>query len=271
MDRRLTPANDRAALESLRGVIAAPRYVPGDAARLAVPMADLCRTPGGARERQLLLGAAVTVIDRHMGWAFVQNGTDGYCGYLPGTALGEPRAPTHRVSAAATHLYAAARVQARDIANLSFGAEVTVTGSTETFAETPDGFIPAPHVRPLDNPFDDPVTVARLFLGTPYLWGGNSRAGIDCSGLVQTALLACGHACPADSDLQRDLGTGLPPGTRFRRNDLLFWEGHVALVADDAQIIHASGHVMATVLEKTDAAIARIDATGNPVIAHRRL
>ncbi len=271
MDRRLTPANGRAALESLRGTVAAPRYVPGEAACVATPLADLCRAPDGPRDRQVLFGDAVTVIDRDAGWAFVQAAKDGYCGYLPETALGAARAATHWVSAPSSHLYPEARVQAHQTAALPFGARLTVTGTQGAFAETPEGFVPLAHLRPADAPMTDPVAVAALFLGTPYLWGGNSRAGIDCSGLVQAALLACGLPCPGDSDLQAGLGTELPEGADLRAGDLLFWKGHAAMVADPLRILHATGHAMATVYEDTGAAIARIALAGFPVLARRRL
>jgi cell wall-associated NlpC family hydrolase len=271
MDARLTPANARAALDSLRGRVVAPRYVPGEGARLAVPLADLCRSPGGARERQLLFGDAVTVIDRHAGWCFVQAAKDGYCGYLPEAAVAPPRQPTHRVAAPASHLYPEPRVQVRETAALPFAARLTVTGETGAFAETPEGFVPACHLRPVGERDADPVAVAALFLGTPYLWGGNSRAGIDCSGLVQAALLACGIACPGDSDLQEGLGAELAPDRALCPGDLLFWAGHVAIVADPRRILHATGHAMAAVYEETDAAIARIAAAGYPLKARRRL
>jgi cell wall-associated NlpC family hydrolase len=271
MDPRLTPANSRAALEILRGTVEAPIFTKGEAARVAVPLADLCRAPHGPRERQLLLGDALTVIDRHKGWAFVQAAKDGYCGYLPEAAVGPPQAPTHWVSVPASHLYPEPRVQARERAALPFGARLTVTALGGAFAETPEGFVPLAHLRPADAPLSDPVAVATLFLGTPYLWGGNSRAGIDCSGLVQAALLACGIACPGDSDLQESLGQELPEGADLRAGDLLFWKGHVALVADSTRILHATGHFMATVFEETGPAIARIAAQGTPVIARRRL
>ncbi len=270
-DRRNTPANERAALGTLPGIVDAPLYVAGDAARIAVPLADLCRAPSGARDRQLLLGDLVTVIERQDRWAFVQAGKDGYCGYLSATCLAPARAATHWVAAAATHLYPEARVQAHEIAALSFGSLLTVTGQTERFAETPDGFVPATHLRPVDHLMTDPVAVAELFLGTPYLWGGNSRAGIDCSGLVQASHLACGIACPGDSDLQaQSVGAALDPEAPLQRGDLIFWQGHVAILVDDHRVIHANGHAMATAYEGTTATIARIAAAGYPVQIRRR-
>ncbi len=270
-DRRLTPANARAALDSLRGMVEAPRYVAGEAARIVVPLVDLDRAPGGPRDRQLLLGDTVTVIDRHEGWAFVQAVKDGYCGYLPETALGVAQAPTHRVIAPATHLYPQPKVQAQELCGLSFGSLLTVTGTAERFAETLDGFVPHQHLRAVDDPLTAPVAVATLFLGTPYLWGGNSRAGIDCSGLVQAALLACGKDCPGDSDLQaRSVGQALQPDDALLPGDLIFWTGHVAMVADADRIIHATGHRMAVVFEDRAEAIVRIAAAGQPVLARRR-
>jgi cell wall-associated NlpC family hydrolase len=270
-DRRLTPANARAALDSLRGAVEAPRYVTGEAARVSVPLVDLNRAPGGPRDRQLLLGDGVTVIDRHQGWAFVQARKDGYCGYVPETALGAAQVPTHRVIAPTTHLYPVPKVQTRELCALSFGSLLAVTGTAERFAETTDGFVPHQHLRALADPLDDPVAAATLFLGTPYLWGGNSRAGIDCSGLVQAALLACGKDCPGDSDLQaQSVGRALRPDDALLPGDLIFWAGHVAMVADAERIIHATGHRMAVVFEDTEAAVARIAAAGQPVLARRR-
>lgn len=272
MDRRLTPANPRAALASLRGRVDAEHFVTGEAAGVAVPLADLLAAPEGARDRQLLLGDAVTVIDRHGGWAFVQAAKDGYCGYLPEPALGPDVTPTHWVAVPASHAYSGPKVQAPEVMALSIGARLVVTGASGSFAETPQGFVPLVHLRRLGDWHHDPAAVAESLLGTPYLWGGNSRAGMDCSGLVQLAFHACGLPCPGDSDMQQSLGHALPEHAPLRRGDLLFWKGHVALALDHDRLIHANGHSMSVTIEDAEACIARIAAQGGgPVTARRRL
>jgi cell wall-associated NlpC family hydrolase len=273
VDRRLTPFSGRIALMSMRGRIDAD-LTAGEAGQVTVPLADLLAAPGGARDRQVLLGEAATVIDRDRGHAFVQMAKDGYCGWLEESAVKVPpaTAPTHWVSAPATHLYPEPKVQARERMALSLGARVQVTELIGTWAETPLGFVPASHIRPLGIWADDPVAVAETLIASPYLWGGNSRSGLDCSGLVQLSLHAAGLACPGDSDLQQSLGDAIGDGEVLRRGDLLFWKGHVALATAADRLIHANGHSMSVVIEDTAAAIARIAAQGGgPVVARRRL
>lgn len=271
MDRRSTPFSGRIAHVSLKGQIDAP-LTEGEAAQVLVPLVDLLTRPDGARERQLLLGAKVTVIDRDQGHAYLMTTRDGYCGWVPEAAVGQGPKPTHWVHTPATHLYSGPKVQARETASLSLGAHVCVTGQTGSWAETPMGFVPACHLSPLGTHAPDPVTVAESLLGTPYLWGGNSRAGLDCSGLVQISLHASGRDCPGDSDQQMVVGQELPVGDPLRRGDLVFWDGHVAIVVDGNRIIHANGHTMSVAYEDTGAAIARIAAAGGgPVTARRRL
>ncbi|WP_149141851.1 C40 family peptidase [Gemmobacter caeruleus] len=270
MDRRLTPANDRAALDHLRGQVDAPRFVPGEAASVAVPLADLLKAPGGARDRQLIWGEAVTVIDRHEGWAFLRAEKDGYCGYLPEGDLGPHQTVTHWVASPGTHLYDGPKVQHRAIARLYLGARLRVTGWVGAWAETSMGFVPAGHLRAIGDTLDDPAAVAQGLLGTPYLWGGNSRAGIDCSGLAQVAFLACGLGLPGDSDLQSGCGSAIAEGAPLCRNDLLFWKGHVAIALSPDRMIHATGAFMAVVEEGIEPAIARILAAGDGPVTHRR-
>jgi cell wall-associated NlpC family hydrolase len=270
-DPRLTPANDRAALESLRGKVDAPRFTVGEAAQVILPSADLL-TRTGARDRQLFLGDGFTVVDRHDGMAFGQSTKDGHCGYLSEAALGAVEAATHWVAAPGTHLYPEPRIQAREIGALPMGARVTVEGQNGSFSQTTLGFVPTPHLRKLGDWHKDPVAVAQTFLGTPYLWGGNTRAGIDCSGLAQIAYRACGHDLPSDSDLQMGAGKPVSEKAALKRGDLIFWKGHVALAMNADHIIHATAAFMAVVVEPLRSAVARIkDQGAGPVLARRRI
>jgi cell wall-associated NlpC family hydrolase len=271
MDRRLTPFSGRLALECLRGRIEAPGFTSGQAGQLVVPLADLLDAPQGRRERQLLLGDPLVVIDHRDGHAFVQSGKDGYCGWLTQSAVGAPVPISHWVAVPASHLYSAAKVQAPEIAALSLGARLQVLAVDDKFAKTSAGYVPFAHLRPWGDWYGDPVAVAEGLLAVAYLWGGNSHAGIDCSGLVQAAFRACGLDCPADSDLQQALGIEIGADQPLQRGDLLFWRGHVAMVVDGQRLIHANGHHMAVQYEGIGPCIARIaDQGGGPVTARRR-
>lgn len=272
-DRRLTPANGHVAHVSLLGLVTADRFVTGDRARVTASLADLLTRPDGPRDRQVLHGDRLLVLERREGHAFVQAEKDGFCGYVALGALGPDWAATHIIAAPASHLYSEPNLKRPEVGTLSFGAKIAVTARHGRFAATATGhFVPEQHLRPVDLPFTDPVEVAMLFLGSPYLWGGNSRSGLDCSGLVQAALLACGIACPGDSDLQwASVGARLAEGTPPRRGDLLFWPGHVAMAADATTMIHANAFRMAVTLEGIAEAIARIDAAGDgPMLGIRR-
>ena len=246
----------------LRGTVEAPRYAEGVVRRLAKPVSDLCASPDGPRDRQLLRGEAVTVYDDHAGWSFVQ-AEDGYVGYVASARLAELAPPTHRVATFATHAYRDDDLKSAEVAALPFGARVRVSDERRTFYETDAGLVPKPHLRPLDRPFTDPATIAQLHYNVPYLWGGNSTRGIDCSGLVSAAFRACGIDCPADSDVQRaGLGDVLPPGAALTRGDLVFWPGHVGMMVDAETLLHANAHHMAVRYEPLATAVARIAAQG---------
>ncbi|MCB1396961.1 MAG: C40 family peptidase [Rhodobacter sp.] len=269
-DRRFLRAAEGVAHDSLRGTLTNHRFTAGDWRRVAAPLADLWVRPGGARDRQLIAGTRVCVLLERDGWAFGFDADDGYCGWLDPTRLAEDAPVTHFVCTPGTHLYPAADFKQPEVATLPLNARVQVIGHDGTFAVTPQGWVPAGHLRALDDPLSDPVAVARGLMGTPYLWGGNSRDGIDCSGLVQAARRACGLPCPPDGDVQCAMaGLDVEPG-RERAGDLIFWKGHVGMVAEPGRLIHANATHMAVAEEDLAGAIARIAAKGDTVIRRLR-
>jgi cell wall-associated NlpC family hydrolase len=232
-------------------------------ARIIAPVVDLCRHPDGPRDRQLIFGETVKIVNVSDDWRLIQADKDGYCGYVPFAALGKVQDATHKVTAPATHVYDAPSMKSPDRLMLSFGSQVTALAETAGFIETDVGHIPRQHLHRLPVTAKDPAAIAALFIGSPYLWGGNSRSGIDCSGLVQAALLACGIPCPGDSDQQKTLGVPLNDPDSLRRNDLIFWKGHVAIVTAPDQIIHANAGYMSTVYEPLADALIRIETQGD--------
>jgi cell wall-associated NlpC family hydrolase len=282
-DRRLVPARPDLAAAHLRGAVEADRYVEGERCRVSAALADVRPEPRSdcSIDTQVLAGETVMVYDRAEGYAWVQLNRDGYVGWLPEAAIGpaEPE-PTHLVTALRTLVFPGPDLKLPMIAHLPQGARVTVRDVAERrgsqYALLADGTATVMrHLAPIDAPpAPDFVSVAEAYIGTPYLWGGRSSLGIDCSGLVQTALMMAGISAPRDTDMQ-EASTGEvvrdPDLDALRRGDLVFWSGHVAMVADPDRLLHATGHFMATVEEPLAAAIARIAAAGYPVTSVRRL
>jgi cell wall-associated NlpC family hydrolase len=277
-DRRLVAARPEIAAEHLRGAVEAARFVSGVARRVIETAAPLRREPNPDAEldTEAIYGEAVMVYDEIEGWAWGQLRRDGYVGWLPAHALGEPLEPTHRVSAVRSFVYPTASIKRPNLMALTMGSEVRVTGEAGLFdALASGGFVFARHLAPIDSIESDPVAVAEQFLGAPYLWGGKTSLGLDCSALVQTALLACGMACPRDTDMQeREVGMPVALGpdlSGLRRGDLLFWPGHVAMARDGETMIHANGHSMTVRIEGVHEALARIAATGDALRTVKRI
>lgn len=276
LDPRLTPARPDLAAKHLEGLVAAQRFVAGEERRVVVPVAPLKRRPAGDAplETEALFGEAVEVFDTDAeGWSWVQLRKDGYVGYMPAEALGSPgMAPSHKVAALRTFLFPGPDIKLPPRDALVIGSQVAVRELRGAFAVTSDGFLPAVHLAALEAQEADFVEVAARFLGVPYLWGGRSSLGIDCSGLVQSALAATGIPAPRDSDMQEQgLGEAVPVDAPVKRGDLLFWPGHVAIAEDAETLLHANAFHMAVAREPRAGALARIADAGLALRGIRRL
>jgi len=266
LDRRLHAYRPDLADARLKGQVEAARFVDGDIHEVIHDNAPLRREPrhDAALDTEALYGERVRVyeIDEE-GWAWGQIEGDGYVGYLPAAALVRAGLPaTHTVTSLRTHGFPGPDIKLPPFVALPLGSRVAVTGEDGAFAGTAAGlYVPLRPGAPLPPHEADYIAVAERFVGTPYLWGGQSSLGIDCSGLVQIAFNATGHACPRDSDMQCDeLGATLPEGAALARGDLVFWKGHVGIMLDAEQLLHSNGHHMATVIEPLARARDRIAA-----------
>ena len=279
-DPRLTPARPDLAAASLRGQVEAERFVEGVPRTVLAPVADLRRHPraDASLDTQALCGAALTLFDEREGWSWVQLAADGYVGYVPSDAIGAAGpAPTHRVTANRTFVYPAADMKTAVLAALPLGGAVAVAGSEGAYARLADGgFVTAAHLAPLSSVAEDFVAVAERLLHVPYLWGGRSPLGIDCSGLVQLSLACSGQAVPRDTPRQEE-AIGRPIAMAedlagLRRGDLVFWSGHVGIMWDATTLLHANAHHMAVASEPLRQAVERIlSGSRSPITSLRRI
>jgi cell wall-associated NlpC family hydrolase len=276
LDPRVNPFRPEIAAKHLQGQVEAKRFVDGTLHQVVVPDAAIRREPNheARLETEALLGDRFTVYEfGDEGWAWGQLQSDGYVGFIAAGALGRVGAtPTHKVAVRLTIGFPGPDIKLPPIAALPFGARIAVTRQDERFVVTESGLhLPSRHVAPVTAKERDFVAVAEQFLGAPYLWGGKTGDGIDCSGLVQVALQAAGIACPRDSDMQ-EMAPGKPVSrAEMRRGDLVFWKGHVAIARDPDTLLHANAHHMAVATELADEAIARIKAAGSTVTSIKRV
>lgn len=258
---------------ALAGTLFAPHYA-APMPRMASVAAMMRRSAGHQAEAvsQILPGEIFAALDVAGGWAWGYSLHDHYVGYVPAAALGDLVEPTHRVTAREALIFAGPSIKSPAIGTLPYGARI-MGAMGDVFLECDGGFVHGRHVAPIAELAADPVAVAEAFVGMPYLWGGRGADGVDCSGLVQAALAACGIAAPRDTDMQREtLGDALPEEARLRRGDIISFPGHVGLMADDTNLLHANAHWMSVVIEPLAEVVARLQPNHDrPIIGRRRL
>jgi cell wall-associated NlpC family hydrolase len=275
-DRRITAARPDLAAAHLKGIIAAERYREGRIKQVVHAAAPLRSEPSteAMLETEVLYGEIFTVYELKNGWVWGQAALDSHVGYAPADAFGDvSTAPTHRVTARATPLLTAPDVKQPSRTILPMNAKLHVVEPGERFSRVGCGLhVFSAHIAPLESRAPDWIAVAETFVGAPYVWGGKTYAGIDCSGLIQTALEAAGIAAPRDTDLMENaLGESIALDAQLQRGDLIFWKGHMGAMLDEARLIHASAYAMQVVIEGFATARARIFADNLPVRTVKRL
>ncbi|WP_068083307.1 NlpC/P60 family protein [Polycladidibacter stylochi] len=269
-DRRLHPIKSDLAAQSYKDKVERPSYALPSLKQINTELVDLRQSPDVTTgiDTQLIYGEQIDIYEQtNDGWSWGQSKEDGYVGWLPTAALAAPSTPSHKVCTLRSYVYPLADLKSPVNRLLSMGAKVTVIGYETTrglnYAKlSTGGFMVASHLARCDEYVTDWVATAEKLLGTPYLWGGRSAIGLDCSGLVQLSAATAGYQLQRDADMQEatagnHLGN-LEAKSQLQRGDLLFWKGHVAIMSDSNTIIHANGHTMTVAYENLDAALNRI-------------
>jgi cell wall-associated NlpC family hydrolase len=263
-DPRITPFKSDMAASYLKGQVDAKHYSEGTLMEVVCPVLDMLQSPFSDKGliTQALFGETMIIYDRQHDWCWGQLVTDGYVGWVRAAGLKLHRQGPDaqaRVNVVRSFVYPTPSIKTVPLCVLSFGARVQCVQCGETVpakgtslpmcAVAPRGFMIADHLKDTDKPVADWVALAELFLNVPYLWGGRSSVGLDCSALVQLSLATTGLIVPRDSDMQeRELGESLPlisvEKKALKRGDLVFWKGHVAIMQDEKTCLHANAITM---------------------------
>lgn len=277
LDPLLHPFRADLAADHLEGKVEAARFAPARRMQVSASSAPVHEAPRGDAQMisEALHGELVDIYDEAEGWAWGQLCGDGYVGYLSAAALSSDCAdPTHKVIVPRTFVYWKPDIKSVPAGSITLEARLAVVAEEGDFLRTQSGsYVFSAHIAEASAVAPDHVAVAQSLVGTPYLWGGKSVGGIDCSGLVQIACRAAGIEALRDSYMQRDtLGTALETTdlSGLRRGDIVFWQGHVGIMADPDTLLHATAHTMTTGTEPLAQAVQRIADGGAPVLRIRR-
>lgn len=276
IDRRRFPSNGRVAHDSLKDKVEGVSFVSGLEKQIIEPVVGLHKEPNGPMDRQLVYGDRFLELDQdhNTGFSFGQMLSDQYVGYVKTHALGNIGPTTHKVRALNAHIYPKANIKTVPVMTIPLGAKLNVMDNENGFVQlSSGGFVPVQAVTLIADYEHDPIDVAKKFLNVAYLWGGDSYCGIDCSGLIQAAFSGCGIFSPRDSDMQeKELGSLLPDDAVLQTNDLVFWPGHVGMMIDAQNIIHANAHHMRVTIEPLTKVSNRIlKAEGKKISSIKRI
>jgi hypothetical protein len=269
-DKRITPFKDGLTDQAFQGLLRAQTFVVGEVMGCGAASSAVRSGPSPKAEQvnQLLFGERFKVIERSRDFVWGQALRDGYVGYVSASDLTRDwLIPTHFISTLRTFVFSEPNLKSSIVCSLSQNALISVSEHEGRFAKIEDlGWVFINHISDFTEFSQDYVSIAHTYLNAPYQWGGRESDGLDCSGLVQQAFYACGHACPRDSDMQSELGYPLDIGSDLKgldRGDLVIWRGHIAIMCDQDHIIHANGYHMKTVIEPLREAVVRIEAAGS--------
>jgi cell wall-associated NlpC family hydrolase len=280
LDRRITPARADLAAAYLKGEVEAEHFAEGEKLMSLRGHNPMRAAPDSHAEQQteLLCGEGFTVYEQKNGWAWGQIASDGYVGYVHVLSLCPHVEATHRVRALSTPLLTRPNVEAASLGALPMNAVVRLEQECGDFFQTNAGYVTYRHLAPQGEFATDFVSVAERFLGVPYVWGGKTVAGLDCSGLIQTALQAAGISAPRDTDMmEKALGLPIYDAQRgdvapeARRGDIVFWKGHMGVMLDATRLLHANAFHMEVFIEPLEEAVRRIEKSGSPVTSIKRL